>query len=126
MRIVHLGPTSLPIGYRQGGAVERRMAELAAAQVARGHQVLLISVAPEHADDRSPAAIDPAVELHDVPCRTRRPVRDLEFLARARTAVRRFSPDVVHVHNNWAGAVMLHGIDAPKVLSVDFFRYRGS
>ena len=43
MRIAHLGPTSLPLGHTFGGAVERRMLELAGAQQAAGDEVVLFS-----------------------------------------------------------------------------------
>ncbi|WP_232667189.1 glycosyltransferase family 4 protein [Pseudonocardia sp. TRM90224] len=123
MRIAHIGPASLPVGYKFGGAVERRMIELAAAQVARGDEVLLVSMSPD--GPREPGAAK-GVSIHDVPCRTRRPIRDLELLARARGALRRFAPDVVHVHNSAAGAAMLAGIPAAKVLTFDYFQYRGT
>ena len=45
---------------------------------------------------------------------------------RLRSELRAWRPDVVHVHANWAGAALLHGVSAAKVLSFDYFRYRGS
>jgi hypothetical protein len=40
----------LPVGYSFGNAVERRMVELAAAQLHRGHDVLVVFLAPAIAD----------------------------------------------------------------------------
>ena len=122
MRIVHLGPTSLPLGNAYGGAVERRMLELAAVQASAGNNVLLVSASPQ----RSGLRFLRGLEVWDVRCHAKRPWRDLEFLARSRAVTRTFRPDVVHVHNNWAGAALLRGVPAPKLLSFDFFEYRGS
>ena len=41
----------LPVGYSFGGAVERRMVELAAAQLHRGDDVLVVSLAPDLAEE---------------------------------------------------------------------------
>src|SRR5690349_7757784 len=41
--IVHVGPCRLPLPARLGGAVERRMMELAAAQARGGQQVIVYS-----------------------------------------------------------------------------------
>lgn len=123
MRIVHIGPAALPVGYTYGGAVERRMVELAAAQQDRGDDVLIVSLA---ADGEARRTVGPAqsVPVVDIACRTERPVRDMELLVRARTVIRQFAPDVVHAHNTCTAAAMLAGIPAAKVLTFDFFRYR--
>jgi glycosyltransferase involved in cell wall biosynthesis len=125
MRIVHIGPAVLPIGFSFGGAVERRMVELAAAQLHRGDEVLVVSLAPR-GDEVRPDGPARAVPILDVTCRTRRPLRDMELLLRARSGIRKFAPDVIHVHNSATAAVCLAGNPAPKVLTFDFFRYRGS
>jgi glycosyltransferase involved in cell wall biosynthesis len=122
MRIVHVGPTSLPLGHAYGGAVERRMLELASAQEAAGDTTLLISASA----GRDGARTVRGLNVQDVRCRTQRPWRDLELLVRGRPAIRAFKPDIVHVHNNWAGAALLKGVAGPKVLSFDYFEYRGS
>ena len=84
MRIAHIGPAVLPVGYSFGGAVERRMIELAAAQLHRGDDVLVVSLAPERDELRS-EGLTRAVPILDVACRTRRPQRDMELLLRARS-----------------------------------------
>ena len=125
MRIAHIGPAVLPVGYSFGGAVERRMVELAAAQLHRGDEVLVVSLAPEGDALRSGG---PAREIPilDIACRTQRPLRDIELLLRSRSAIRDFAPDIVHVHNSSTAAVCLAGLHAPKVLTFDYFSYRGS
>jgi glycosyltransferase involved in cell wall biosynthesis len=124
-RIAHIGPATLPVGYSFGGAVERRMIELAAAQLRRGDDVLVVSVAPEGNELRSEGAAW-EVPIVDIACRTRRPLRDVELLLRARSRLRDFAPDVIHVHNSSTAAVCLAGLPAAKVLTFDFFRYRGT
>ncbi|WP_369830595.1 glycosyltransferase family 4 protein [Mycobacterium sp. ACS1612] len=125
MRIAHIGPAVLPVGYSFGGAVERRMVELAAAQLHRGDDVVVVSLAPDGDELRSegPARVIPIL---DIACRTPRPLRDIELLLRARSGIRNFAPDVVHVHNSATAALCLAGIPAAKVLTFDYFRYRGS
>lgn len=125
MRIAHIGPAVLPIGYPLGGAVERRLAELAVAQAERGDDVLVVSL---RADDRfeRDRRFAEAVRVQDVTCRTRRPARDVELALRARADLRRFAPDVVHVHNNPAAAAALRGVPGVTVLSFDYMRYRGT
>ncbi|MUL46260.1 glycosyltransferase family 4 protein [Mycobacterium sp. CBMA293] len=125
MRIAHIGPAVLPVGYSFGGAVERRMLELAAAQLHRGDDVLLVSLAAKPNEVRAAGAAQ-EVPILDVTCRTRRPLRDIELLTRARPGISDFAPDIIHVHNSPAAALCLAGLPAPKVLTFDFFRYRGS
>jgi glycosyltransferase involved in cell wall biosynthesis len=125
MRVLHIGPAALPVGHSFGGAVERRMVELAAAQQHRGDDVLIVSLAAEVAGQRM-VGPDQTVPVIDIECRTERPARDMELLLRARSVIRRFAPDVVHAHNTCTAAAMLAGIPAAKVLTFDFFRYRHS
>src|SRR4051812_38507148 len=110
MRIAHLGPTSLPLGHSFGGAVERRMLGLAGAQLTAGDDVVLFSA---HAGDTR-TVLNTDFDVRTIRCRTARPARDVEFLIRARRALRAWRPDVVHVHNNWAGAAVLRGVRASK------------
>lgn len=125
MRIAHIGPANLPIGYSFGGAVERRMVELAAAQLRRGDEVLVVSLAPATKVKRSEGPAQD-IPILDIVCRTERPARDIELLMRSRSHITDFDPDVVHVHNSATAALCLNGIPAAKVLSFDYFRYRGS
>jgi glycosyltransferase involved in cell wall biosynthesis len=115
----------LPIGYPFGGAVERRMLGLATAQLRRGDDVLVVSLAPEGEQVRSEGLVR-TVRILDLGCRTRRPLRDIELLLRARAGIKAFAPDIVHVHNSVLGAACLAGICGKKVLTFDFFRYPGT
>lgn len=136
VRIAHIGPTSLPIGFQFGGAVERRMLELARAQAQQGDEVVIYSVAPDAAEGPEALAAVEASEptgsgdrprtVVPIRCRSRRPVRDLELPARARAELKEFGAQVVHVHNNWSIARVLTGLDIPTALSFDYYEYRGS
>lgn len=101
------------------------MFELAAAQQKRGDTVLVVSLAPGRDRERT-GGHTRTFPIVDIRCRTKRPVRDIELLLRARTPISRFRPDIVHVHNSSTAAVCLAGIPAGKVLTFDYFRYRGS
>lgn len=106
--------------------MERRIIELARAQVARGDDVLIMSLPPEAERPVQPV---PGPRIHDVACRSRRPLRDMELAARSWSAIRAFDPHIVHVHGNVTAAVVLAGVGGvggAKVLTFDFFRYRGA
>lgn len=121
MRITHQGPVRLSILHDRGGATERRMVELAAAQAAAGHDVRILS-----------AEFDESVKEHrgvvvqGVRVRTRRPLRDYEMHLAARQYLRADPPDVLHFHSAQEGARFTSFLHVPTVLSVDYFRYRGT
>ena len=96
------------------------MVELARAQARMGDHPLLVSVAAPAHDTR-----ESDVETVSIACRLQRPWRDYEFVWRARRALDRFQPDVVHFHATPHGAVLMGG-EAPSLLTVDWFRWRGS
>jgi glycosyltransferase involved in cell wall biosynthesis len=108
--IVHVGPSHLPLPARLGGAVERRMTELAEAQVRAGERVVVYSGGSETGWG----------EHRGVRIRYlagRRPEFALGFVPDAA----RLRPRVIHVHNRaeiaWcAKAASL----APTVLSCDY------
>ena len=121
MKICHLGPTALPVLHAQGGAVQRRMIELAAQQAAAGHSTVIIT-----ADDHDSETVHRGVKVHSIRVRANRPLRDFEFLIRARNAIASITPDIVHYHGLSEGARVVGFPHAPAVLSFDFFRFRGS
>ncbi|AQA02558.1 hypothetical protein BVC93_09090 [Mycobacterium sp. MS1601] len=125
VRIAHIGPAALPVGYAFGAAVERRMIDLAVAQQERGDDVLVISAALRTAEPRPPG---PARELRviDIACRLEQPLGDMELALRARAPLFVFDADVIHVHNSFTAAVCLAGVGGAKVLSFDHFMFRGS
>jgi glycosyltransferase involved in cell wall biosynthesis len=100
-----------------GGAVQRRVAELAREQARRGHDVTV--VAP--GDGGGSAVIDD-VGVRYVRCRTPAPWMHLEFQARATGRLTRSRPDVVHVHNEPEAGLARW---LPTVLSYDNFYFRG-
>ena len=88
MNISHISVSTLPVLYRFGGAIERRIVEIAHEQARRGHRVSVYSVG-DSTDTREVNG----VTYHFLKCRTRLPFRHLEFQyqgrARAEEALRR-------------------------------------
>ena len=122
MHIHHISVGTLPVLYRFGGAVERRIIEIAREQVRRGNEVSVYSVG----DENETRAID-GVEYHFLKCRTRLTWKPLEFQFRAvREMKRRGRRDVLHFHGQPEGALMSMGVPAKKVLSYDYFVFRHS
>jgi glycosyltransferase involved in cell wall biosynthesis len=108
--IVHVGPSHIPLPARLGGAVERRMLELAEAQARNGERVVVYS-------GGSGNGWRP---YHGVSIRYLEGSR-AGFAGRFIQDVRRLSARVIHVHNRaeiaWcAKAAAL----APTVLSCDY------
>jgi glycosyltransferase involved in cell wall biosynthesis len=108
--IVHVGPSHLPLPARLGGAVERRMMELAEAQVRGGERVIVYSGGPETGWR----------EYRGVSIRYLSGSR-AEFALRFVQDVVRRTPRVIHVHNRaeiaWLAKTAGLG---PAVLSCDY------
>lgn len=119
MTIVHLGPSVLPISYPFGGAIQRRMLEMAKAQSARGENVIIYS-----ADSESGQTNFHGVEIRSIACRHMMPFRDFEYMKKALRELRRESVDVLHFHNLPEGAAYSMAIRAKKFLSFDYFIFR--
>jgi spore coat protein SA len=115
MTVVHAGPANLELPPLRGGAVERRMVELAIAQAeVSGHKVLVYSPAREDRD----------VEYHGViirhlatPLELRS--RELIFPLRIARDLRRVQPRIVHLHNRPEYALLLPRRQT-TVLSYDY------
>lgn len=109
-----------PVFSDGGGAVQRRVAELAAAQATAGHHVMVISPGPE------PVGIDRQdLRTRFLGCWTEGPLLHWEFLLRARRAIAAGpTPDIIHVHNEPEGAAALAGLARATVLSFDNFYFR--
>jgi glycosyltransferase involved in cell wall biosynthesis len=122
VRIVHIGTSQVPVLHRFGGALQRRMMEMARLQASAGHDVVILSPgARSRIDD-----VD-GVTVCTLRLRSRRPIRDFEFLARARRWLNRNGrADVLHAHGAPAAASGLAGHFTRAVQSVDYFRYRAS
>ena len=111
--IVHVGPSHLPLPARLGGAVERRMMELAEAQARGGERVMVYSGGTESGWR----------EYHGITIRYLGGPR-LEFawnfvrdVARSRFGL----PRVIHVHNHAEIAWLARSFGlGPSVLSCDY------
>jgi glycosyltransferase involved in cell wall biosynthesis len=128
--IVHIGPATLPVTHSRGGAIERRMLELARAQVRRGHRVVVYSADPAGGQ----ATID-GVELRQIPLRYPAALRSVELTRAAlrelsnprlapNTTARTWGTNVLHFHSVPEGAFLARRIPAVKFLSYDDFRFR--
>jgi glycosyltransferase involved in cell wall biosynthesis len=105
-----------------GGAVARRVAELAREQVRRGHDVMVIAPGEVGGEDQ----ID-GVRVRYVRCRAPRPWAYIEFQARALALAtqRRYRPDVLHVHDEPEVGMAARPTGIPTVFSYDNFYFRG-
>jgi glycosyltransferase involved in cell wall biosynthesis len=122
VKIVHIGVGSFPPIYSPlGGAIQRRIAELAQAQSSRGHEVTVFS--PGH-ETKSVKIGD--VHVQYIATRCRPPLVHLEYQARvvARLRRRRRYFDVVHFHSQPEGALVSRSLSGLKVLSYDNFYFR--
>jgi glycosyltransferase involved in cell wall biosynthesis len=117
--IVHLGTSVLPVSYPLGGAVQRRILEMAKAQSARGEKVIVYS-----ADSEPGRTNRNGVEIRSIACRSRMPFRDFEYMHKAMQELRSEPVDVLHFHNLAEGAAYSKVICAKKFLSFDYFVFR--
>jgi glycosyltransferase involved in cell wall biosynthesis len=120
MNISHIGVSTLPVLHRFGGAIERRIVEIAREQARRGHRVRVYSVG----ETTHTREVD-GVTYHFLRCRTRGPVKHLEFQYRVVRELQKHSDEVLHFHSQPEGAWMSNAVAARKVLSYDFFHFRG-
>ncbi len=120
MNISHISVSTLPVLHRLGGAIERRIVEIAREQARRGHHVSVYSVG----DTPHTREVD-RVTYHFLKCRTRLPFKHLEFQYRVVRELKKRSDDVLHFHSQPEGAWMSKAVAAKKVLSYDFFQFRG-
>lgn len=120
MHIKHVSVSTLPVFHRYGGAIERRIAEIAREQARRGHRVQVYSVG----DTDETREVD-GVTYRFVRCRTKLPWKHFEFQYRVAREMRRSLVDVIHFHSQPEGALFTSAIPARKVLSYDYFAFRG-
>ncbi len=123
MDIAHVSIGALPSVFTpRGGAIQRRVAELAITQTRRGHNVIVFSPS-ERAGVREVAGI----EVNDVRCALPTPASYLEYQTRivAHLLRRRRQPSVVHVHSEPEAAVIGAPLRSAMVLSYDNFYFRG-
>jgi glycosyltransferase involved in cell wall biosynthesis len=123
MRVVHVSIGALPPVFTDlGGAIQRRVGELARAQAQRGHEVVVFS--PGH--ERSSTQVD-GVAVEYVPLRLPSPWSRLEYQARVVRELRRShrAAEVLHFHSEPEGARLARGLDALTVMSYDYYEFRG-
>lgn len=124
MLIIHVGVTNFPsVPSPLGGAIQRRIWELARTQTLSGDEVAIISIG----EAKGTRTIDGVLIVY-LRCLMAGPLRHLEFLGRAALAIRRISYGrrrvVVHFHSQPEGALICAALRRPAVLSYDFFRFR--
>ena len=120
MNINHVSVTTLPVLHRYGGAIERRIIEIAREQARRGHRVSVYSVG----DTDETRELD-GVTYRFVKCRSSLPWKHYEFQYRAVREMRQSRADVVHFHSQPEGALLSGAVRARKVLSYDYYAFRG-
>ena len=120
MNISHISVSTLPVLYHLGGAIERRIVEIATEQARRGHRVKVYSVG-DTSDTRSVNG----VTYRFLRCRTPLPFKHVEFQYRVVRELKKHSTDVLHFHSQPEGAWLSKTITAKKILSYDFFQFRG-
>src|SRR5260221_10662695 len=120
INISHISVSTLPVLHRFGGAIERRIVEIAHEQARRGHRVSVYSVG-----DATATREVNGVTYHFLKCRTRLPFKHLEFQYQVVRELKKRSDDVLHFHSQPEGAWMSKALGAKKVLSYDFFQFRG-
>lgn len=119
MHMAHVSVASLPVLYAFGGAVQRRIVEVAKQQARAGHHVVIYSVG----DHNQTRHVD-GVEVRYIRCRTRTPWRQIELQVRAIAHLHRYAPDVVHFHGQPEGALVSARLGAKTFLSFDNFYFR--
>ena len=119
MRIVHVSVGGVPVLHPFGGAVQRRVVEMARDQAASGHEVIVYSPG-----DRTERVRHDGYEVRFFRCRTGQRASWIEIQVRAAIDLMRVRADVIHFHNQAEGAFIARLIRAPKVLSYDYFYFR--
>jgi glycosyltransferase involved in cell wall biosynthesis len=110
-----------PLLAQDGGAIQRRIIELAKAQVGLGHDVTSYSVGPT---DRQ-TSVEGAV-VRWIRCSSPMPWRHGEYLARLAMIIRRSPrPAILTFHGQPEGSVLGKIFRCPSALIYDYFRYRG-
>ena len=120
MNISHVSVSTLPVLHRFGGAIQRRIVEIAREPARRGHRVGVYSVG-----DATETRGAHGVTYRFLHCRTRLPWRHLEFQHRVARELPVRADDVLHFHSQPEGAWMSQAVGARKVLSYHFFQFRG-
>lgn len=117
MKILHLATPYVAVDHTLGGAVQRRIREMAAAQAVAGSSVTIVGPT-NTSGERLQLRED--VELLEVRSGPR--LRDaVAYLTSASMVARRQNPDIVHVHGLALSKLLLG--DLPALLQVDYTDY---
>ncbi|MEW5956403.1 MAG: glycosyltransferase family 4 protein [Chloroflexota bacterium] len=120
MNIIHMGGV-LPVMHAYGGAVERRILEIAKEQARQGHRVIVYSIG----DAAGTIKVD-GVEIRHIPCISDLPWVQFEFPLRALAGLRKEPQvEVIHFHGQPLGALVGQALPGKKLLSYDYFYYGG-
>lgn len=121
MIVGHVGVSVFPpLLSRRGGAIQRRIIELARAQRAAGHQAIAVSVG-----EATRSVDHDGVQVEFLRCWSGLPLRHLEFQARAVELLLRRGAELIHFHSQPEGARFVRG-RVPTVLSYDDYLFRGA
>jgi glycosyltransferase involved in cell wall biosynthesis len=122
MNVVHVCVAGTqPLLAQDGGAIQRRIIELAKAQVALGHDVVTYSVGPTDREIQVEG-----VTVRWIRCRTPMPWRHAEYLGRLTMIIRRSSrPSVLTFHGQPEGSMLGRLFRCPSALIYDYFHYAG-
>lgn len=123
MNIVHVSVASLSVLHERGGAIQRRILEIGRSQVKSGHSVVIYSVG-----DADEVIWLDGMEIRNVHCRLKMPMRAIEFQLRAMFNLwkRNHNIDVIHLHSQPEGSVLAKPLKSKSVvLTYDFFEFRG-
>lgn len=121
MRLIHVSVGNLPEVFSQdGGAIQRRVAELAVEQSRRGHSVHVFSPGVRSRSDSVHG-----VTVDYIPVRASGVAGRIEYQIRAARKGRHLNADVLHFHSEPESAAIWASSPAAKVLSYDYFTFRG-
>lgn len=123
MKIAHINIATLDVLHPRGGAIQRRVLEIARQQTLMGHEVTILSVGPRRQSLRIGH-----VDVWHIPCTIiRGPMRHLEFQVKVTCDLRRLDKafDVLHFHSEPEAAVTCASVQTPKVLTYDNYLFRG-
>ena len=120
MRVAHVCVAGTqPLLAPDGGAIQRRIIELAKAQVALGHDVVAYSAGPADRETQVEGVV-----IRWIRCTTPMPWRHGEYLARLATIIRRSPrPAVLTFHGQPEGSVLGKFFGCPTALIYDNFHY---
>lgn len=124
MKICHVSVATLKVLHPRGGAIQRRIIEIAREQFRLGHKVVVFSIG-----DNDSVEDYNGIEIIYIKCKARMPLRAVEFQWRVIRNIRNSNcePEVIHFHSQPEGAILsvINRLKAKTLLSYDYFIFRG-